>query len=269
MVLIDNNIFKSYSINVYCPKAQIIGKGGAALENTEYIMRYILSALALAVIANCVWSLIRLRPSKKVYALLQDMANDNRYPITCYETSIGRSKSCDVVFSNTTVSRSHAVISLRPDGFYVFDTESKTGVYVNGEKINKKARLSNGDHIAFGTAIMNFYIGSDADRDMSSKAEPLAAAKLVNLADGSEFDMDGDFITIGRQEGSNIELGARYVSRRQAELSLKGGEWYIEDFGSVTKTTVNGDPIYSTARLKDGDVIKIGDFAFLFGKPEE
>ena len=240
------------------------------MENFEYIMRYVLSALAIAVIINCVWSLIRLRPEKKVYALLRDMANDNQYPITCYETSVGRSKACDIVFTNSTVSRSHAVVALRKDGFYVFDTESKSGIYLNGEKISKKARLSDGDVIAFGTAIMKFYIGSEADRDMSHKKDKARRiSKLVNIADNAEFDMDGDFITIGRLEGSNIEISAPYVSRKQAVITRDGGKWYIEDFGSVAKTTVNGEPIYRRALLKDGDVIKIGDFAFLYEETEQ
>lgn len=240
------------------------------MENLEYIMRYVLSALAIAVIINCVWSLIRLRPEKKVYALLRDMANDKQYPITYYETSIGRSKACDIVFTNSTVSRSHAVVALRKDGFYVFDTESKSGVYLNGEKINKNARLSDGDVIAFGTSVMKFYIGSEADRDMShEKDKKRLASRLVNIADNTEFYMDGDFITIGRSEGSNIEISAPYVSRKQAVITREGGKWYIEDFGSVTKTTVNGEPIYRRLLLKDGDVIKIGDFAFLYEETEQ
>lgn len=233
------------------------------MAGTEYIMRYVLCFLAIAVIVNCVWSLIRLRPNKKVYALLQDMASDKSWPITCYETSVGRSRSCDVVFTNSTVSRSHAVIALRPDGFYVFDTESKAGVYVNGEKIDKKARLEHGDTVAFGTALMNFYIGSEAQNDMKegSVAQP---ARLVNIMDNTEFFLDGDYITIGRQEGSNIELPARYVSRRQAELIKQNGGWIIKDYGSVTKTTLNGEPIFSPTPMRDGDVIRIGDFGFLF-----
>ena len=113
------------------------------MESLEYLMRYVLCILAIAVIVNCVWSLIRLRPDKKVYAILVNMANDEQHPITCYETSIGRSKFCDVVFTNSTVSRSHAVVALRKDGFYVFDTESKTGVYVNNEKILNGNLLNN------------------------------------------------------------------------------------------------------------------------------
>lgn len=235
------------------------------MAELEYLMRYVLCVLAIAVILNCVWSLIRLKPDKKVYALLVDMANDTQYPINCYETSIGRSRWCDVVFSNSTVSRSHAVVALRRDGFYVFDTESKTGVYVNNEKIEKKQKLSDGDVIAFGTAFMKFYMGSEADRDIShKKEEKVSRPRLVNIMDDSEFDLDGDFVTIGRETGSNIEISARYVSRQQAEIFKEKNRWYIEDFGSITKTTVNGEQIYSPTQLRDGDVIKIGDFAFLY-----
>lgn len=231
----------------------------------EYIMRYILSFLAIAVIINCVWSLIRLRPEKKVYALLVDMANDTQYQINCYETSVGRSKSCDIVFTNSTVSRSHAVVALRKDGFYVFDTESKTGVYVNNEKITKKQKLKDGDIIAFGTAFMKFYMGSEADNDIKHKKdEKTLCPRLVNIMDDTEFQLDGDYITIGSEEGSNIEISARYVSSLQAEIYKEKNLWFIEDFGKIVKTTVNGEKIYSPTELRDGDVIKIGDFAFLY-----
>ena len=231
----------------------------------EYIMRYILSFLAIAVIINCVWSLIRLRPEKKVYALLVDMANDTQYPINCYETSVGRSRSCDIVFTNSTVSRSHAVVALRKDGFYVFDTESKTGVYVNNEKITKKQKLTDGDIIAFGTAFMKFYVGSEADNDIKHKKDDKELCpKLVNIMDDTEFQLDGDYITIGSEEGSNIEISTRYVSSLQAEIFKEKNLWYIEDFGEIVKTTINGEKIYSPTELRDGDVIKIGDFAFLY-----
>ncbi len=235
------------------------------MEALEYVLRYILCFLAIAVILNCVWSLIRLRPDKKVYAVLVDMANDKQYPITCYETSVGRSKLCDIMFSNSTVSRFHAVVALRKDGFYVYDTESKSGIHVNEDNIEKKAKLNDGDIIAFGTAIMKFYIGNDANNDYSHKNEKKqVVSRLVNIVDGSEFQLDGDYITIGRQKGSNIEISAPYVSRNQAEIFKSNGKWYIENYGSVTKTTLNGDIINRVTPLFDGDVIKIGDFAFLY-----
>lgn len=238
------------------------------MEVIEYVLRYILCFLAIAVILNCVWSLIRLRPDKKVYAVLVDMSNDKQYPMTCYEASVGRSKLCDIIFTNSTVSRSHAVVALRKDGFYVFDTESKSGVYVNEKKIEKSEKLNDGDIIAFGTAIMKFYIGNDGNNDYSHKKEKKQKEqrqpKLVNLADDVEFPIDGDFVTIGRAKGSNIEIPAPYVSRNQAEIFKSKNKWYIENLGSTTKTMLNGEYLNRVMPLYDGDVIRIGDFEFLF-----
>ena len=238
------------------------------MEVIEYVLRYILCFLAIVVILNCVWSLIRLRPDKKVYAVLVDMSNDKQYPMTCYEASVGRSKLCDIIFTNSTVSRSHAVVALRKDGFYVFDTESKSGVYVNEKKIEKSEKLNDGDIIAFGTAIMKFYIGNDGNNDYSHKKEKKQKEqrqpKLVNLADNVEFPIDGDFVTIGRAKGSNIEIPAPYVSRNQAEIFMSKNKWYIENLGSTTKTMLNGEYLNRVMPLYDGDVIRIGDFEFLF-----
>ena len=129
----------------------------------------------------------------------------------------------------------------------------------------KKQKLEDGDIIAFGTAFMKFYIGSEADRDIKhKKEEKQLCPRLVNIIDGTEFDLDGEFITIGREEGSNIEISARYVSHHQAEIFKEKNRWYIEDYGRVVKTTINGEQIHSPTELRDGDVIKIGDFAFLY-----
>ena len=66
------------------------------------------------------------------------------------EMSLGRNKKCDVVLPFDTVSRLHAVLAYRNRGFVIFDTFSKSGVSVNGEKIDKKARIHHGDVIDIG-----------------------------------------------------------------------------------------------------------------------
>ncbi len=238
------------------------------MENLEYIMRYILSALAISVILNCVWSLIRVRPKRKVYAVLVDMANKREYPLTMYENTIGRKKSSDIVFDNNTVSRGHAVIALRKDGFYVFDTESKSGVYVNGQKIEYKAKLKNEDVIAFGTAIMKLYIADEAANDIREKRDKNDAFTpcLINQADNSVFVIDGEYITLGRAKGSNVEMSASYVSRKHASIEKFEDKWVLKDFGSVEPTLVNGKKVPGQIVLKAGDIISIGDYKFKFAK---
>lgn len=237
----------------------------------EYYTRYLLSAFAIAVLINCAISLLRLRPKKKVYAILQSLANNKEYEMTCYETSVGRGRNTDVRLKLPSVSRAHAVIALRKDGFYVFDTESKQGIYVNGEKIEKKAKLSHGDTIAFGMEIMKFYIGSEATGDIKNAQLSAPVHKeytLTDIVSADEFLLEGDYATVGREEGSNIEISAPNISRKQAVLTNENGMWYLHNLSRTTPTLLNGQPTVKPTVLRAGDVIKFGDFAFVFDEKE-
>jgi pSer/pThr/pTyr-binding forkhead associated (FHA) protein len=79
-----------------------------------------------------------------------------------------------------------------------------------------------------------------------------------------------DHVTIGRREGSDICLEwDREVSRLHAELQRTGGEWTIADDGlSRNGTYLNGRRVTERARLRDGDVLAIGDTPIAFQQPE-
>ena len=127
------------------------------LTQFEFLSRYALAFLALIILLRCIFSLFRLRPRREIMATLINLADDSEIEIRNWETSIGRSRSCDISLRKYgTVSRFHAVLALRKDGWYVFDTESKTGVYVNGEQIKKSAKIIDGDTVSFGNAVMKF-----------------------------------------------------------------------------------------------------------------
>ena len=241
------------------------------MAEIEYYTRYLLCALAIAVLINCAISLLRLKPKKKVYAVFRDLATNEEYEMTCYETSVGRARNTDIRFKLPSVSRSHAVVALRKDGFYIFDTESKQGVYVNGEKIEKKAKLSHGDTIAFGMAIMKFYIASEAAGDIKDKkksAPEQTEYVLTDIGTADEFLLEGDYATVGRETGSNIEISAPIISRKQAVFTNENGRWYIHNLSRTTPTLLNGEILMKPTALTVGDVIKFGDFAFLFGEKE-
>lgn len=242
------------------------------MAEIEYYTRYLLAALAIAVLLNCAISLLRLRPKKKVYALFRDLATNAEYEMTCYETSVGRARNTDIRFKLPSVSRAHAVVALRKDGFYIFDTESKQGVYVNGEKIDKKARLSHGDTVAFGMEIMKFYVASEAAgdiKDIENLAPEQKNYTLTDIMTANEFPLEGDYVTVGREAGSNIEISAPNISRKQAVLTNESGVWYLHNLSRTTPTLLNGQPAVKPIPLREGDVIKFGDFAFMFGEKEE
>lgn len=69
-----------------------------------------------------------------------------------------------------------------------------------------------------------------------------------------------DEITIGRQDGNTIRLTERNVSRRHARLLKENGNVLIEDLGSYNGVRVNGEKITGPTKIKEGDLVEIGDY---------
>ena len=101
-------------------------------------VRYILPVLAVAILAVCIISLFRNRPRLHKLAQLVDQNNGSIIDIDRWETSIGRSKSNDVILPMPSVSRFHAVIAKKRKEWVITDTFSKTGIEVNGKRLTEK-----------------------------------------------------------------------------------------------------------------------------------
>ena len=68
---------------------------------------------------------------------------------------VGRSPDAAVFLDDVTVSRRHAVIARRDDGFYIDDQESLNGTYVNRRRV-ESARLEDGDEVQIGKYRLTF-----------------------------------------------------------------------------------------------------------------
>jgi hypothetical protein len=96
-------------------------------------------------------SLTESRADRAGRAILQ--AEGRRLVIPPAGAVIGRSRECDVVLSDSNVSRRHAEIRPGAAGQWtVNDLGSTNGVQVNGRRINGPAPLKAGDRVVFGTA---------------------------------------------------------------------------------------------------------------------
>jgi len=69
-----------------------------------------------------------------------------------------------------------------------------------------------------------------------------------------------DELTVGRAAGVTFRLAARNVSRRHARFLRAGGGVWVEDLGSLIGTRVNGEPIEGRRKLREGDVVQVGDY---------
>jgi FHA domain-containing protein len=82
---------------------------------------------------------------------------------------------------------------------------------------------------------------------------------------------DRERITIGRRPENDIPLPwDGKVSRLHAELERVGGDWVVVDDGLSTNGTWLGDSRLSgRARLRDGDLLRIGNTMIAFCAPDD
>lgn len=124
-----------------------------ALEFSEFFapfFRYSMLVIALYICVRLVISLFARKTTDPVRGKLTSVATHGSVNLYDRETSVGRNKKCDLFLPFETVSRLHAVIAYRNKGFVVYDTFSRSGVTVNGDVIDKKALVRDGDVIGFG-----------------------------------------------------------------------------------------------------------------------
>ena len=77
------------------------------------------------------------------------------------ETSVGRNTESDVFLDDITVSRTHASILRREDGsFFVRDSGSLNGTYVNGEQVDE-TKLASGDEVQIGKFKLVFFVAGE------------------------------------------------------------------------------------------------------------
>lgn len=65
------------------------------------------------------------------------------------KTTIGRHPDSDVFLDDITVSRNHALLIRKRDGFYIQDQGSLNGTYVNRVRVETQ-KLSDGDQVQIG-----------------------------------------------------------------------------------------------------------------------
>lgn len=205
---------------------------------------------------------------------------DNRQPsmwLVDPRISIGRDKSNALVINDEGVSVFHAEIRQEDGKVFIWDSGSVNGTFVNGEKVTGKREVKAGDVIRFhliDVQLIDPSKGPAAElpaavkRDLEKAALPQWQVKaLTGTISGKMILVDGTKI-IGRDPGCDIPISGAHVSRRHAELSMRGGKLWVKDLGSSNGTFVNGKRT-EEVQLKNGDEVKFDAMTFKIVGPAE
>ena len=118
------------------------------------ILRVAIPVFSVIILIKIYSSLRHNRRDERPLIMLFDDYEKKAIPVLYWENSIGRSKRCDVFLNDSTVSREHAVLLRRDNGWIITDSGSKAGVFVNGEKITGRTNVYLNDKIRIGSTTL-------------------------------------------------------------------------------------------------------------------
>jgi len=102
--------------------------------------------------------------------------------------------------------------------------------------------------------------GTDLRAGVQPRLEVVAA---MGLEPGHDFDVS-EGATMGRADGSDIEIDDPFASSVHARIFPRGQFMYIEDMGSTNGTYHNGRRLRAAERLKVGDTVRIGETEYRY-----
>ncbi|MGF7398482.1 FHA domain-containing protein [Thermoanaerobacterium thermosaccharolyticum] len=95
------------------------------------------------------------------------------------------------------------------------------------------------------------------------KEREVTKAKLVSLSGMGSYNLF-EVTTIGRAYDCDIVVENPYVSSKHAMIRKKGKKFVIQDLNSTNGTFVNGKRVKNMARIKNNDVIRLGNEEYRF-----
>ncbi|MDW8106388.1 MAG: FHA domain-containing protein [Armatimonadota bacterium] len=174
------------------------------------------------------------------YPKLRD-ATGREFLLKAGENLIGRDPSSDVLLTDGTVSRRHALIIIEDNRAYIQDLGSTNGTRLNGELIGtERIPLPPNAELQFGSVVLTLELpeGFETPTVAAEVAPPLAY--LVNLADPSmRFPLYARPLRIGRRPTNDIVIPDAYVSGQHATIEIVGSDVRITDLGSTNGTFIN------------------------------
>src|SRR5260370_5665352 len=188
---------------------------------------------------------------------------------------VGRSTHANVCVPDVAWSREQFCIRVEAGAFYLEQISQKVPTLINGARAGAPHRLRHGDKISVSSTSLIYMERVDPSYRKAAGAEPAEdASGLTRKADDpaagekvpapGELPLDRDAV-IGRDRAHvNLVLDHPRVSRRHAQVVVKGGQVSLRDLGSSNGTFVNGQRIDGYRVLQVDDRIDIGPYSFRF-----
>lgn len=129
-------------------------------------LRILMPLYAIFIVYQCYAAMRRRRRPEKPLVTLMNTATMEKIPVVLWENTIGRKRSNDIVVEDAAVSRTHAVLLRRSEGWFISDAESVHGTFVNGEKTVGRQQVLIDDMIRVGNTEFRFLRGDEYNEEL-------------------------------------------------------------------------------------------------------
>ena len=133
---------------------------------------------------------------------------------------------------------------------------------VNGKLTNDRTAVHHGDWVTVSNVVYQINLTQS-----TASATPTVTAATVRVTAEPPRRVAatrGTHVVIGRHRDCTLAIESPLVSREHARLQADGGQWFIEDLGSINGTFVNGRRIRERVALKVDDKVGIATFLYRF-----
>ena len=182
--------------------------------------------------------------------------------------SIGTSPENQLVLADPAVDPVHAKLIRENDKFFLKDNNSRSGSFVNGQRITQK-EIVPGDILRIGSSeIIVLDPRSLPEKGKEHQQAPWRLISSGNWLSGKQFVIFPEkSLVIGRGNQCDIVIPGTHLSRRHAEVSVEGNHLRIKDLGSANGTFLNEVQI-DNATANNGDRLRMDVYSFRIVAPD-
>jgi len=203
---------------------------------------------------------------------------DEELLLTRPELTIGRALDNDLILNDAAVSLHHARIAKIQDLFYIEDLGSTNSTFVNEQRTDEQP-LTPGDQIRIGEQVLIFeqtaddtadLLGEPLDETVVLLPRPLTMGPKATLlvvegrTDRTQYDLTGPAAVIGTDAHATVKLRGWFAPRVAAQFNRHPSGYAIQPGPDQKGLRVNGQPVDTSAVLKDGDVIEVAGVKLSF-----
>jgi len=210
--------------------------------------------------------------------------------LTANRVTIGRAARNDIVIDDPGVSACHAILERDAGGFVIQDNRSTNGVFVNGERVDRRvlrywdeiqifnhvvkfmalARLDQEEHS--GPPSLQPDLGATMEVDVSSIDDLIMLRRQRKQAyvvweqgsePGTKHLLTKVNFCIGKGKGCDIPIYRWFGPKVAASIQRQNDGFYLIP-GRWGGVDINGAKLSAAVKLKDGDSLRVRGCTFAF-----